>query len=1050
MRTENQNFPNDSLMNRTINETNEDIGKLKKKADSLNKIFLLCFICIAIICSLFVRDTWTSQKSATEVHAMTTATTSATLLDGEMFKCLNASADDEQTIAYKSIKQRLIALTEQNKFIRFAYFYTKRNEKLFFMVDSEPKSSKDMSPPGQEYTEEDPEALTPFITGKTLLTKPTTDRWGTWISVLVPIKNHDTGKTIAVFGVDFPAKNFYNDAKSRTYSSSIISFLAILILFGFYRIVNKNYRLQLEQKKTLLANIKLIEKEKEQKQAEDVLNRERILLRTLIESIPDSIYVKNIESRKILANKANCHNMGFQNEEEVIGKNDFDIYPPEIAQPFYEDDQQVLKYGKSIVNREEKLIIPNGEMKWLLTSKLPLYDENGIITGLVGVGHDITKRKKAEEDLKSVSTRLSLATKAGGVGVWDYDLVNNDLDWDDQMFALYNIDKQNYNSAYEAWRAGIHPDDVAQDVMDIQMAISGEKEFDTEFRIVWPDGSIHNIKALGLVLRDDSGSALRMIGTNWDITEKKKVEENLQKAVAAAEAASKAKSEFLANMSHEIRTPLNGVIGFTDLLQSTPLSPVQHQYVQNANISGHTLLGIINDILDFSKIEAGMMDLEIIKTDIRELIGQSADIIKYAADKKGLEVLLNIDSDMPRFAAVDAVRLKQIFANLMGNAVKFTEKGEIELKVVYENIGNKKGKFLFSVRDTGIGITAQNQTKLFKSFSQADSSTTRKFGGTGLGLVISEMIAQKMGSKINIKSQLGKGSTFYFELVTEVEYGEKVNTDNIQSIKRCFVIDDNENNRIIIEHTMANWGIECVSCDNGLDALKIIETSEAFDVVVCDYHMPYIDGLETIKLIREKLKLSPDKLPIILLHSSSDDAELHKKCDEYGVRFRLTKPVKAEDLYSYFCNINSPFDTRISPENKSSSTTDNAPKTLTILIAEDVEMNMLLIKFLLGKILPDAKMIEAIDGQEAVAIWQKEKPDLILMDMQMPVMDGIEATIKIRELEEMTDKCVPIIALTAGAMKEEKEKCLAAGMDDFLTKPIEPEKLSLALKRFLK
>lgn len=1049
MKTENQYLSKTEQLEPAINETNNDIGNLTKKAKNLKKIFLLGFVLLVVLCTIFVRYTWTTQKNATNNRIMRITETSAALLDGEALKYLKVSPEDEGTVTYESIKYRLMNMVKVNKDIRFAYLYTQRNEKLYFMVDSEPTGSEDLSPPGQLFSEANVIDSKPFADGRSVITNPVTDRWGTWISVLVPLKNPETSKTIAVFGVDYPAENFYSDAKYRIFTSSFISFLAILILAAFYRILNKNYKLILEQKKSSLANIKLNEKEIEQKQAEEVLSGERILLRTLIESIPDAIYVKDMGCRKILANKADCFNLGFENEAEVIGKNDFDIFPPEIAQPFYDDDQQVLKHGKSIINREEKVVFPNGEIIWILTSKLPIYDEDGNITGLVGLGHDITKRRNAEEELKSVSTRLSLATKAGGVGVWDYDLLINNLEWDDQMFALYNIDKHSFTGAYEAWRAGIHPDDLAQAEKDIQMATSGEKEFDTEFRIVWPDGSIHNIKALGIVIRDDAGLALRMIGTNWDITEKKKIEENLQKSVKAAEAASKAKSEFLANMSHEIRTPLNGVIGFTDLLQSTPLSLVQQQYVQNANISGHALLGIINDILDFSKIEAGMMDLEIIKTDIYELISQSADIIKYTADKKGLEVLLNIDIEMPRFAYVDAVRLKQIFANLMGNAVKFTEKGEIELKVCYEHITSKKGKFLFSVRDTGIGITVENQAKLFKSFSQADSSTTRKFGGTGLGLVISEMIAQKMGSKIYITSELDKGSIFHFDIVTEVEYGEKINTQNIQSIKRCFVIDDNENNRIILEHTMANWGIECVSSDNGLDALKIIESSEPFDVVICDYHMPFIDGLETIRLIREKLKLSPDKLPIILLHSSSDDAELHRKCDEHGVRFRLTKPVKAEDLYSYFCNINSPIVASISTDNEHVSTSTKTSNTFTLLIAEDVEMNMLLIKFMIGKLLPESKIIEALDGYEAVLQWQKEKPDLILMDMQMPNMDGIEATIKIREMEKFSDRSVPIIALTAGAMKEEKEKCLAAGMNDFLTKPIEPEKLSQALKLFL-
>jgi len=1051
MKATNQYFSDIEQLDPIIQETNQDIINLMDKAGNLKKMFLFGFIIMLVLGSLFVRYTWTSQKNATNEKVMRTTETTALLLNGDMLKSLKAMPEDEGTSAYKSMKNRLMGMVKLEPEIQFAYLYTQRNGNLYFMVDSEPQGSEDLSPPGQLFAEANVQDSKPFKNGSSVITNPVTDRWGTWISVLSPIKDTETGKIVAVFGVDYPAEHFYNDAAYRAFTSALFSLLAILILAGFYRLSTKNSKLIIEQKKASIANNLLIQKDLEQKQAEETHNRERILLRTLIESIPDSIYVKDLECRKILANKANCQIMGFEHEYEVLGKNDFDIWPPEIAQPFYDDDQQVLKLGKKLVNKEEKITLKNGDAKWLLTSKIPLFDENGIIIGLVGLGHDITKRKKAEEALKNVSTRLSLATKAGGVGVWDYDLVNNLLEWDDQMCTLYNIEAHSFVQADAAWRTSIHSEDLAVYENETLKAINGEKEFDTEFRIVWPDGSIHFIKALGIVLRDENGVATRMIGTNWDITDKKKVEESLKMAVTAAESASKAKSEFLANMSHEIRTPLNGVIGFTDLLQSTPLSAVQQQYVKNANTSGHALLGIINDILDFSKIEAGMMELEFIKTDIHELISQSADIVKFTADKKGLEVLLNIDNEIPRFATVDAVRLKQILANLMGNAVKFTEKGEIELKVNYEIMSDTIGKFRFSVRDTGIGITNENQTKLFKSFSQADASTTRKFGGTGLGLVISEMIAQKMGSKILIDSELGKGSTFYFDLETTVEYGEKSNIDNIHSIKRCLVIDDNENNRIILEHTMRNWGIECISSDNGLGAMNIIETSEPFDVVICDYHMPYIDGLETIRMIREKLKLSPKKLPIILLHSSSDDAELHKKCDEYGVRFRLTKPVKTEDLYSYFCNIDSPLDNEASDENKDSENTPEASNEYKILIAEDVEMNMLLIKFLIGKQLPTAIIIEATNGSEAIDLWKKEDPNLILMDMQMPIMDGIEATKIIRALEKVQNKkMVPIIALTAGAMKEEKEKCMAAGMDDFLTKPIEPEKLLKAFSHFLK
>jgi len=523
-------------------------------------------------------------------------------------------------------------------------------------------------------------------------------------------------------------------------------------------------------------------------------------------------------------------------------------------------------------------------------------------------------------------------------------------------------------------------------------------------------------------------------------------ESELRVAKTLAEQANKAKSEFLANMSHEIRTPLNGVIGFTELLQSTPLTAVQFQYVKNANASGRNLLGIINDILDFSKIEAGMMELEIIKTDIIDLLNQSADIIKFSADKKKLELLLNIAPNIPRYAYTDAVRLKQILANLMGNAVKFTEKGEIELKVSYENTEGNYGKFSFSVRDTGIGISVAQRSKLFKVFSQADSSVTRKYGGTGLGLVISQMIANKLNSKIEIESEPGMGTTFNFDIETKIEYAEQPEALAMKAIYRCLVLDDNRHNRMILEHTLTYWGLQSVCVESGQQAIDTLRTDKNFDIFICDYHIPEMDGIETIQYLRERLMLSADQLPVILLHSSSDDAELHKKCETYQVQFMLTKPVKSEELYNYIKNIKLP----LLPTTKTvAATNDKTTTTIKILVAEDVAMNMLLVKFLLTKLIPNITIIEAENGVEAIAKWKDETPDLILMDMQMPEMDGLSATIEIRKLEINTSKTTPIIALTAGALQEEREKCLAAGMNDFLTKPIEKEKLLETLKRFL-
>ncbi|MBP6961792.1 MAG: PAS domain S-box protein [Thermotogae bacterium] len=535
-----------------------------------------------------------------------------------------------------------------------------------------------------------------------------------------------------------------------------------------------------------------------------------------------------------------------------------------------------------------------------------------------------------------------------------------------------------------------------------------------------------------------------------------KTEAELTAAKEKAEIASRAKTEFLANMSHEIRTPLNGMIGFTELLKNTELSPVQRQFVENANESGRTLLGIINDILDFSKIEAGMMELDIIKTDIVELLNNSADIIKFAAGNKNLEVLLDIDSAIPRYAMVDPVRLKQILANLMSNAVKFTEKGEVELKARYSPINSSRGTLSLSVRDTGIGIAEAQKEKLFKAFSQADSSITRKFGGTGLGLIISEKIARKMGSSIHIESVEGKGTTFFFDLIIETEAGEASPPVEILRIKRCLIIDDHAHNRSILERLLTERGIKYESCENGPAALKILESHNPFDAIICNADRPYFNGLEFVRTIREKLGLTPDKLPIILLHSSSEGGELREKYEEPGVHFCVANPLKREQLFTCLAALQDIQSAeKIERAEKSDQPLQNdAPELVTrkkntILVAEDISLNMLLVKAILSQIVPDAVVIEAKNGKIAFQEYKNKNPDIVLMDIQMPEMDGLEATTAIRSLEGILGRSTPIIALTAGVSSEEIEKCREAGMDDYLTKPIESEKMRKILGKYL-
>ena len=797
------------------------------------------------------------------------------------------------------------------------------------------------------------------------------------------------------------------------------------------------------------ALLKLIE---ERNQAEEALNNERVLFRTIIDLIPDAVYVKDIEGRKVLANPAEVYFSGKMMEEEIIGKTDLNLYPDEDAQRGFSEDQVVLQTGTSIFDIDGKLIDREGKQHWLLVSKVPLHDTHGKITGLVGVTHDISARKQVENELKQVSTRLALATRAGGVGVWDLNLESNVLLWDDQMFMLYGVDKFNFTVTYESWLMAIHPEDKVQVEHQIQTAIVGEAEFDAEFRVIWPEGSIHNIRALATVQRDSAGKPLSMIGTNWDITVQKETEATLLSAKQEADIANKAKSEFLANMSHEIRTPLNGVIGFTDLLLKTQLNKIQQQYAANANTSGHALLAIINDILDFSKIEAGKMELNWVKTDMIELAEQTSDIIKYQAFQKGLELLLNIQHNIPRYAIVDPTRLKQILINILGNAVKFTESGEVELKVTFNQIDDIKGEFSFMIRDTGIGISQEQQKQLFKAFSQADNSTTRKFGGTGLGLTISNLLAEKMGSKIEIISEPGMGSSFFFSVETTYETGEKPDHEGLAEMKRLLVIDDNDHNRMILEHTCMEWGVEFVGIESGRSAIQLIEQSQPFDVIIVDYHMPHFNGLETIRTIRKELNLTPEKQPIILLHSSSDDIKIYEECKNLGVIYNLTKPVKSKELLHYLKRIHyhpaaTGSEHEISLLKQAGHTLNNSSPV--ILVAEDVVINMILVTTLIKQMVPNVTVYEAKNGKEAFEMTISNKPDLIIMDIQMPLMSGIEATIEIRKYESLQGCRIPIIALTAGAIKGEKEKCIEAGMDDFLTKPLDQRTLSQILRKHL-
>ncbi len=666
------------------------------------------------------------------------------------------------------------------------------------------------------------------------------------------------------------------------------------------------------------------------------------------------------------------------------------------------------------------------------------------ITGYLGIATDITERKNIETALFTEKARLSafVAHAPAAVAMLDKNMVF--IAASNRWVEDYELEGRQITgvSYYEMFpnvsekRKARHQRVLQGAVEKMEIDHYSNEKTGKKIYINWEmrpwyqfDGAIGGI----------------MISTQ-DITGIISQQEELKAAKLLAEQASVAKSEFLANMSHEIRTPLNGVIGFTDLVLKTKLNETQQQYLTIVNHSANALLGIINDILDFSKIEAGKLELDIEKSDLYEMCCQATDIITYQVQTKGLEMLLNIAPDLPRFIWVDHVRLKQIIINLLGNAAKFTEKGEIELKIEALAQNGDQTTIRFAVRDTGIGIKREKQSKIFEAFSQEDGSTTKKYGGTGLGLTISNRLLGLMGSKLQLISAPGRGSTFYFEVAVKTEQGDTIDWENIEQIKNVLIVDDNDNNRLILEQMLLLKNIHTVSAKNGFEALQFLAEGTKFDVILMDYHMPFMDGLETIRKIRQSFYSTSLEQPIMLLHSSSDDGRIIKACDDLQVSHRLVKPIKMQDLYnalsSLFIKAKETIPNTVT-NNAEMMTTD----PITVLVAEDNMVNMLLVKTFVERIAPNALILEAKNGLEAVAYCESSWPNLVFMDVQMPEMNGYDATGKIRAMEKTGH--LPIIALTAGTVKGEREKCLAAGMDDFVVKPVVEDTIALVLKKWL-
>jgi two-component system sensor histidine kinase/response regulator len=671
---------------------------------------------------------------------------------------------------------------------------------------------------------------------------------------------------------------------------------------------------------------------------------------------------------------------------------------------------------------------------------------------LVGAIQDVTARIAEQEALQEANTRAALATDSGGIGLWGWDFATDVLLMDKWMYRLWGMTpREDMQETPENLFAHIHDDDrerVRQAVMDCR---DGVRPYEAVFRVPWPDGSVRHIRATGQVKRDADGNVVGMVGANWDVTELVEATERSIEAMEIAKDSNRTKSDFLANMSHEIRTPMNAILGMTYLALRAAPTPRQHGYLTKIGNAAQSLLGIMNDILDFSKIEAGKLELEHISFSIAEVLRNLVDIVGQKAQQKGIALVFTVANGTPPYLVGDPLRLGQILINLVNNAIKFTEKGEIVVKVYADATTANSSRLNISVSDTGIGMSAEQVAKLFQSFNQGDTSFTRKYGGTGLGLAISRQLCELMQGRISVESELGKGSTFRFtatfDLAADNLTLEATSDDGAEPRRSVLVVDDSENTREVLITMLVASGFHARAVSSGEEALSALvrasQKGRPIDLVLLDWRLPGVDGMETARRIKAHPTLV--QIPAILMISAFERDEVMNGLSDPAADGFLIKPVQQSVLLDAITTVFGDA-TRQAPAKRQAERP--LPAVLAgrrVLLVEDNEINRDLASELLGDLGIVVEM--AVNGKEGVERVFAESFDLVLMDIQMPVMDGLTATKTIRADGRFAD--LPIVAMTAHAMSGDRERSLYAGMNDHLTKPISPESLTDMLVRWM-
>ncbi|MDD2767479.1 MAG: response regulator [Methylococcus sp.] len=792
----------------------------------------------------------------------------------------------------------------------------------------------------------------------------------------------------------------------------------------------------------------------ERKRAEAVLAEREEIYRTTVQQAADGIVLLDPQTHRLVEfNEAARRDLGYSREEfsrlqlsEINAQ--FDRQGLETHQAAILEGGQDLDFVTVHRHKDGRLLDVEVRSRVVDVHGRRYFAE---------LWRDVTESRRTRHDLQSAYDRLRMAADAAELGIWIWTFADNRLVWDKRMFEIYGVpdDLRKDGLCYRLWESSLHPEDRALAVEKLQEAVQGRGRFDPVFRIVRPDGGVRYVQAMGLIERDASGAAVQMVGTNQDVTLQRELEFRLQEAKIAAETASRAKSDFVSNMSHEIRTPMNAVIGLSQLLLDTRLDRVQRDYVDKIQNSSNALLGILNDILDYSKIEAGRLAVESVDFDLDDMLDTVIDLFSVMAEAKGLELFLEVPPDLPHRLRGDPLRLSQVLNNLVGNAVKFTERGEVHVKLERMSQAGKEAALGVSVRDTGIGMSGEQQGQLFQCFSQADATTTRRYGGTGLGLAISKSLVELMGGEIGVESEPGRGSTFRFTVpLLAAEAGAPARDPGELRGMRVLVVDDQDTSLQLMSNILVSWEFEVSLAGSAEDGLRrLVDADRAgtpFELLIVDWKMPVMDGIEMAHRVNQMAERGEVARPPVVIMVTAYGR--HQVLEASGkVRFDavLDKPVKPSSLFDTVARIQNP---GAVPPRLKRRTREADLFSLTwpirgarVLLVEDNPTNQLVAERLLEKM---GMVVElAVNGREAVEKVKERDYDAVLMDLQMPVMDGFEATSAIRTLDKA--RGLPVIAMTAAAMVKDQRRTEAAGMNDHINKPIEPEKLAAALVRWI-